>query len=89
MTNHLAFEIDDMLRSLREIGNICNTPDQQRLRLVDELSYLIHIYQKVNGKYVLRYYLPNWMRGFFFDPNRSRYLYSTSLVVNINLSYSD
>jgi hypothetical protein len=65
--------------SLREIRNMCNTPNRQRLRFVDE--YLIPIQMKVEDKYVLRYYVSKWLRDFFFDPNRSRYLYSTSLVI--------
>ena len=36
----------------------------------------------MEGKYVLRYYLPLWIRAFFFDPNRSQHLYSTSLVID-------
>jgi len=70
-------------RSLREIGNICNTPDRQLLRrFVDEHPYLIRIHRKVEDKYVLGYYVPIWLRDFFFDPDRSRYLYSTSLVID-------
>jgi len=70
-------------RTLREIGNICNIPDRQCLmRFVDEHSYLIRIHGKPKDKYVLKYYVPTWMRDFFFDPTRSRYLYSTSLVID-------
>jgi hypothetical protein len=36
----------------------------------------------VEHKYVLGYYVPIWLRDFFFDPNGSRYLYSTSLVID-------
>ena len=81
---HLAFGIEGYVpRSLREIGDICNTPHEQRLRrLEDEHSYLIRMHIKVKAKYVLQYYVPNWLRGFFFDPNRSQYLYSTSLVID-------
>ena len=69
--------------TLREIGNICNIPDQQRLRkFVDEHPHLIRIHTKVTDKCVLRYYVPTWMRDFFLNPNRSRYLYSTSLVID-------
>jgi len=74
-----------MPTSLREIGNVChgNTPNRQHLRrFVDEQSYLIPIHTQVKGKYVLGYYVPIWMRDFFLDPNRSQYLYSTSLVVD-------
>ena len=72
-----------MPRSLREIGDIYNIPDRQRLRrLVDERSNLIHIHTRVEAKYVLQYSVPNWLRDFFFDPNRSRSLYSTSLVID-------
>jgi hypothetical protein len=80
---HLAFGIEAYVpTALREIRSICNTPDRQLLRrFVDELSYLIRIHQKVKDKYVLRYYVPHWMRDFFFDPNRCRHLYSTSLVI--------
>jgi len=69
-------------RSLREIGNICNIPDRQRLRFVDEHSYLICIHPWVKDKYVLSYYIPMRTRDFCFDPNRSPYLYSTSLVID-------
>jgi hypothetical protein len=74
--------------SLKEIGNFCNTSDRQHLRrFVDGLSYLIRTraHEKVKDNYVLGYYVPNWMRNlrdFFFDPNRCRYLYSTSLVID-------
>jgi len=80
---HLAAAIDGyMPRTLKQLGDIYNTPDQQHLRrFVDEHSYLIPIHKKVKDKYVLGYSVPNWLRGFFFDPNRSGYLYSTSLVI--------
>jgi len=70
-------------RTLKAIGNICDIPDRQRLRrFVDERSYLIRVHGKPKDKYVLMYYIPTWMRDFFFDPTRSRYLYSTSLVID-------
>ena len=56
--------------------------DQQRSRCVDEHSYLIRIHRKVKDKYVLGYYVSVWLRDFFIDPNRSRDLYSTSLVID-------
>jgi hypothetical protein len=70
--------------SLTELGNICNTPDRQHLRrFVDEHSYFHRMqHRKANGKYVLNYYVPVWMGGFFLDPIRSRDLYSTSLVID-------
>ena len=72
-----------MSSSLREIGNTCNTLDQQCLsRFVDEHSYLIRIPLKVADKYVLQYYVPIWIRVFFLNPNRSQHLYSTSLVID-------
>ena len=72
-----------MPSSLRKIVNICNTPDRQRLRrFADEHSYLIPTHIKVEGKYVLGYNVSIWMRNFFFDPNRSRHLYSTSSVID-------
>jgi hypothetical protein len=72
-----------MSGTLKQIGNICNTPDRQRLRrFVGEHSYLIRTHIKVEDKCVLGYHVPNFLRTFFFDPNRSRYLYSTSLVID-------
>ena len=69
-----------MSSSLRET---CNTLDQQCLsRFVDEHSYLIRIPLKVADKYVLQYHVPIWIRDFFLNPNRSQYLYSTSLVID-------
>ena len=70
--------------SLTELGNICNTPDRQRLRsLLNEHSYFCRIQRRsANDRYVLQYWLPEWMQDFFLDPNRSRYLYSTSLVID-------
>ena len=70
-------------RTLKAIGSICNIPDRQRLRrFVDERSYLIRVHGKLKDKTYLMYYVPMWMRDFFFDPTRSRYLYSTSLVID-------
>jgi hypothetical protein len=37
---------------------------------------------EVKDKYVVGYYVSNWLCDFFFDPNRSQYLYSTSLVID-------
>ena len=69
--------------SLREIGNICNIPDREcSRRFVYEHPYLIRIHEQVENKYVSRYSVPNWMCDFFLDPNRSRHLYSTSLVLD-------
>ena len=82
---HLAFRIEGCEpRTLKEIGSICNTLDRQRLRRsVDEYPYLIRIPIKVEDKYVLQYSVPHWIRDFFFDPtDRSRYFYSTSLVID-------
>jgi len=36
----------------------------------------------MKDKYVLAYHVPFWIRDFFLNPNRSRYLYSTSLVID-------
>ena len=72
-----------MPSSLRALGKICNTPDRQRSRrFVDEHSYLIRIPIKVEDKYFLGYCVPIWMCDFFLNPNRSRHLYSTSLVID-------
>ena len=72
-----------ILRTLREIGKICKILDRQPLmRFVDEHSYLIRIHGKPKDKHLLKYYVPTWMRDFFFDPTRSRHLYSTSLVID-------
>ena len=86
---HLAFQIEDngrtapMPKSLREIGDICDIPDQQLLRrLLEEHTFSIHTQSKeVEDKHVLAYYVPRWLRGFFFDPNRSRRFYSTSWII--------
>ena len=72
-----------MPTSFREIGNICNSPERQRLKkFVDEHSYLTRILMTTENKYFLGYYLPIWIRGFFLNPTRCRYLYSTSLVID-------
>jgi hypothetical protein len=89
--------IGTVLKSPQEIVNICNLPDRWVLkRLLDEISHFIHIgYRrdqrgqsiqniqrfKDQSKLVLGYYVPRWLRGFFFDPNRSQSLYSTSWVL--------
>jgi len=36
----------------------------------------------VQDKFVLGYHVQLWVRDFFLNPNRSRYLYSTSLVID-------
>ena len=80
---HLAFEMGFMPKSLGAIQDICKTPDRQCLRrVVDEHPCLVRIHEKVADKYVLEYYVLDWMRDFFFNPNRCRYLYSTSLVIH-------
>ena len=58
--------------------------NRQRLEMfVDFYRYLIGIPMKVEDKYVFGYYVPNWtVRDFFLSPNRSRYLYSTSSVID-------
>jgi hypothetical protein len=70
-------------RSLREIAKICNIPDRQLLkRFIEEHTFLIHTRpKKVEGKHVSAYYVPRWLRGFFFDLNRSRCFYSTSWII--------
>jgi len=86
---HLVFQMEDggyeipRSTSLREIGNICNIPDRQLLkRFVEERTFLIHTQpQKVEDKRVLEYYVPRLLRGYFFDPNRSRCSYSTSWII--------
>ena len=45
-------------------------------------THLIHIHEKSNDKYVLTYNVQMRMCDFFFDPTRSRYLYSTSLIID-------
>ena len=82
-----------VLKCPQEIVNICNLSDRWVLkRFADENSHLIHIGytrdergvkgpDQINqGKVVLGYYVSRWLRGFFFDPNRSQSLYSTSWV---------
>jgi hypothetical protein len=53
---------------------------------VDEHPHLIHIqhgYKFMDLKRrVLVYYVPRWLRGLFFDPSRSRSLYSSSWVID-------
>jgi hypothetical protein len=36
----------------------------------------------MDNRYVLGYYVPIWIRDFFLNPTRCRYLYSTSLVID-------
>ena len=76
-------------KSLQEIVNICNLPDKRILkRFVDKHSHLIYIGHDYEFNFgdlrrcVLVYYVPRWLRGLFFDPNRSRSLYSSSWVIN-------
>ena len=83
---HLAFQMEDTRHatpSLREIGDICNIPDRQLLkRFVEEHAFLIHTRpKKVEDKHVSGYYVPRWLRGFFFDPNRFRYSYPASWII--------
>ena len=70
-------------QSLQEIGNICNISDRQLLkRFVEEHTFLIHTQpEKVEDRHVLAYYVPRWLRDFFFDPTRSRCFYSTSWII--------
>jgi len=70
-------------KSLREIGIICNTLDQQLMRrFADDHPYLILQHTKIAGdKHVLGYTVPHWLHDFPFDPHRSQSLYLTSLVI--------
>jgi len=69
--------------SLRKIGDICNIPDRRLLkRFIEEHAFLIHTRpNRVEDKHVSAYYVPRWLRGFFFDPNRSKCSYSTSWII--------
>jgi hypothetical protein len=86
---HLALQIEHdggafpESKPLQEIGNICNILDRQLLkRFIEELTLLVHAQpMKVKDRHVLGYYVPRWLRGFFFDPNRSRRSYSTSWII--------
>ena len=89
---HLGLDIGGFPRSLREIEAISNnTPDRQRLRkFVQEHSSLINTHHTMaddrlsvaGHRHVLRYSISRWLCDFAFDPNRSRNLYSTSLVTS-------
>ena len=80
---HLAFESGGYpCKSPGEIEK--NALDRQLLkRFVDEQSHLIDVEPtKVEDKYVLQYFVPCWLNAFFFDPNRCRNIYPTSLVIS-------
>jgi len=74
-------------KSLREIEAISNnTLDRQHLRkFVDEhLPLILHRrHTKHKNKHLLGYSVSHWLCNFTFDPNRSRSLYSTSLVTRV------
>ena len=83
---HLAFRLDGFsyrASSLWEIGSICNILDRQLLkRFVEEHAFLILTRPKeVEHKYVLGYYIPRWLHGFFCNPRRSQCSYSASWVI--------
>ena len=80
----IAFGVEECQpQSLRELGNICNIPNQQCLRrYLDEHPYLTCAPIHAEDKTVLEYYAPIWTNDFFLNPNCFQYLYSTSLVIN-------
>ena len=68
----------------KEIETITHMPDQQHLkRFVNEHSILIHTqHTNDDDRPLLEHSIPRWLYDFTFDPNRSRSLYSTSLVTS-------
>ena len=79
----LALEMRGPMRakSLREMENICNIPDQQLLKRFAE-EHLPVIYRHQKFKQVLVYYVPHGLHDFILDPIRSRSFYPTSLIIN-------
>ena len=67
----------------KRIRICCDIHREDRRRFLREHSYLICAHEEVEDKYVLEYYVTNWMLDFFLDPNRCRHLYSTSLVIDV------
>jgi len=70
-------------RTLSEICRICNIPDSHLVkRFLQERSFLLHTwYTQDVTKLVLTYSAPLQLRNFFFDPGRSRHLYSAPWVI--------
>jgi hypothetical protein len=62
----------------QEICRICNIPDSHLVkRFLQEQSFLFHTWHAQHGKkLVFTYSAPLQLRNFFFDPGRSRHLYS-------------
>jgi len=72
-------------RTLLEICRICNISDSRLVkRFLQEQSFLFPTRYIRNGtKLVLAYTAPHQLRNFFFDPGRSRHLYSAPWVIGI------
>jgi hypothetical protein len=72
-----------MPRSLQKLGDMCNIPDQKLLgRYIKNQFYLIHTkHEKIEGKCVLVYYAPCWLRSFLFNSTRSHSFYPISLII--------
>ena len=69
--------------TLLEMCRICNVPDPQLVkRFLQEKSFLFHAQYKKNGKRLVRAFsAPLQLRNFFFDPGRSRRLYSVPCII--------
>ena len=70
-------------KTLLDIGEVCNIADPQLVkRCLQEYSCLFYIKTKRDGaKCILTYHAPNELRNFFFDPGRSRHLYSAPWII--------
>jgi hypothetical protein len=70
-------------RSLSGICRICNIPDSHLVkRFLQEHSFLFHTWHAQHEKkLVFTYSAPRQLHNFFFDPGRSRHLYSAPLII--------
>ena len=70
-------------RTLSAICRICNIPDSHLVkRFLQEQSFLFYTrYTPLGTKPILTYCAPLQLCNFFFDPGRSRHLYSASWII--------
>ena len=81
---HVAFDDSRTPKTLLEISRIYNIPNLPFLKsFVREHSFLfqLRIRRRYSEKAVIRYSAPFQLRNFFFDPGRSRHLYSVPWII--------
>jgi hypothetical protein len=79
---HIALDFS-ISQTLLEISRTCNIPNAQVVKsFLQEHSFLFHMQRSDEEDEVLAYSAPFQLRNFFWDPGRSRHLYSMPWIID-------